>query len=168
MNKKTVLIAGVGIVIGAGLFCFFCFGLAALGSLVEPTPKSADVSRINEPVENTQPPPLTFDEVRPSKGNFTDLQWDEYRRSLHGRKVERWAGVINEVRETALSNKYYVEVKIAREYDDVFLYTDKDTALNLPKNGNIVFSGEVVNTSPRLFRDGFALEIDNATIESVK
>lgn len=185
MSKSSGLRQGFGFGIGAiialgvaafvivGGFCAFCLLLTVFSdsgsdSIASRPTRTPLAPLTTDRVEQATDALLRFDEVLPAQGDMTDLQWQEYRKSLVGRRVQSWQGEVNEVREEALSDRVYVEVKISRQFDDVFLYIDKETALSLKKGQRITFSGEVTGTDLRLIRDGFALEVDNAMILSVE
>lgn len=90
---------------------------------------------------------ISFHEVRRNKENMTDLQWEEYAKSIKGKRI-RWSGYVEEVKSKFFGG-YQVLVDMDPPHDkmsvqDVYLdKVTKEQALSLEKDNPIEFEGTI-------------------------
>jgi len=112
-------------------------------------------------------PKIEFNEITRNyeTAGWTELQFNEYKDTLKGLRIENWQGNVIDVKESLFGDTY-IEVDIPGTKDtvDVFLYTSKDLAISLTKGQEITFSGTISGLYPGLFED-WKVEIKNATVK---
>ncbi len=165
-----LILASIFIVIVIiGGCCAALFGLGLLGTVVGqvPTPPVATVARFSEQQEQLATPNvIDFDAIirDPEPQGWTDIQFDEYKNSIKGAKVENWIGTVVEAKQGILE-EYYLEIDMPGTEDrvDVYLYTTKEVALAMQKGQEVTFSGTIRGLYPH-FIGNYAVEIENVRI----
>lgn len=110
---------------------------------------------------------LTFEEIKAFRENATDLQWDAYKKTINGKRVQ-WSGTINNVDKSG--NQFMVWVCMDSTFclnRSYFTVEDPALAMELTKGQLITFDG-IINTFGMDFLAllGFDVMIDNAVILS--
>jgi len=143
------------------LIVFFTFLLVAVFGLCLFVVFLSVISRDSQAASippATPAPVLHFEDVRVRKGDLTDLQWQEYQDSLEGKRAESWVGTITKV--SSFAGRHSARVDMGWSSDDVILYIEKDVALLLEMNSQVIFSGAVSGTRDKW--DGFSIVIRDA------
>lgn len=91
-------------------------------------------------------PAPSFAEIAAQKATLTDAQWDEYAKTLKGKRIENWTGTILNVDNKVLSDNYEIDVDLdskggSMNVAEAKLEVTKDEALPLQKGQGITFSG---------------------------
>ena len=105
-------------------------------------------------VPNTET--IEFSEIvrNPDALGWTDVKFNEYKKSIKGLKAENWQGNVENVQQS-INGDYYIEIDMLETEDslDVYLYTEKETALLFGKGQSIMFSGTIDGLYPSVFGD---------------
>lgn len=109
---------------------------------------------------------ITFLEIKEFREGATEIQWDEYKKQLKGKRIA-WSGTVNDVEKTMGS--YFVWV--CMDYNclnrSYFMLEDEELAFALQKGQQISFEG-YIDPGMMDFMDlfGFDVNIDYAVITS--
>lgn len=105
---------------------------------------------------------LTFEEIKAFKENATDIQWDEYKKQINGKRVS-WTGTIYNVDKQG--NGYFIFICMDSYCNSVsFNLSDKDIALGLNKAQTVTFEGYIDTTLMDFLAINFNISLDSAKI----
>jgi len=81
--------------------------------------------------------------VRKGEKELTDLQWEQYAKTLEHKKV-RWRGHVTEVDKTPFSNNYTISISLDKnDFSDVTFEASYDRAIMVDKGSYYVITGVI-------------------------
>lgn len=132
------------------------------------TPTAVKTQLTETPVQKQQLQPIadiSFLEIRQKMENMTDLQFEEYTKSLKGKRV-RWNGYVEDVKEK-LFGGYEVLIDMDNPNEplsvqDITFNTPKEQAVSLQKDSPIHFEGTISSIINIL--TSLQISLDNAKV----
>ncbi len=160
--------------LGLGVFAICgCFVVLSIVAQPDDSDQAANVrSEISTEMQSTltplatrvptiTPSALTMQEIEEKRENFTEIQWEEYEKSLKGVRVH-WTGSVDQVTE---DGTVYLDVGESLFHGVYLDGLPRDTLRQLNKGQVIEFEATIKNVSTIL---GLAIRLDSPTIISIR
>ncbi len=120
-------------------------------------------SKISNPFTSKKPiTNLSYSEIRNKQKNLTGIQWDEYEKSIMGKRVQ-WQGFIDEIKpDITGANIVWIEMDNPPDaISDVFFEYPEEKSLDYSKGQPIEFQGDFDGGIEIIF---FVVELKDAEI----
>lgn len=115
----------------------------------------------------TKAPAPEFDVFLKNYQEMTDAQWENFEETVVGSQIPGWEGTVTQVDKSEILDTYTVVVDMPGDGlgSEVYISADEETALSIPKDASVRFSGEIFSASNSL---GLAISVRNAVIEVIE
>jgi len=137
----------------ATLAVFLCVCLAVIMMLPKTTKPNPQAKSIED---------LNYFEIRANHKTMTGVQWEEYQKSIMGKRVQ-WQGFVSEIKSDIVGDNYiWVDMDNPQDGNqDLFFAYPAEKSLKYSKGDWIIFNGEFDGSDDFFF---FALKLENAEI----
>ncbi|MBI9080259.1 MAG: hypothetical protein JEY79_11040 [Pseudodesulfovibrio sp.] len=127
-----------------------CLGLAftsliLIGVAAPDVEKTEQAQKTAAPVTIAPLSNLTYAQIDRASKKMTELQFDEYAKTLKGKRVE-WRGTIVDVEKTMFGDYEVLIDQTGTGIQDVTIEVDKNTAMRLSKDQTIRYTGTIEQT----------------------
>ena len=115
----------------------------------------------------TQAPAPDFAVFLKNYEEMTDAQWENFEETVVGSQIPGWEGDVTQVDKGEILETYTVVVDMPGEGlgSEVFISIDEETALSIPKDAKVRFSGQISSASNSF---GLVINVRNAVVEIIE